>query len=129
MNRTSHIERIRQMNASIQARVQKVLNWDDMRYALFQQQQGFIYLGHQFGDAPLVSRIPEHKEFWSWWRMHWLKRDSEFLDMTDLLFPAEIETYYIDLHSPESLAFRPHAAMMERTYMKMIHGLVKQSVK
>jgi len=125
----TYIQKVRQGNAAIKMQVQNLLGWDDLQYATFQQEQGYAYLRAQFDiDTPLVDRIPEHKEYWSWWRLHWIKRDREFLDMSNMLFKSEMEEYYRQLHDPESMAFWPHAAILEETYTEMIHQLVKGAV-
>ena len=129
IKRTSHIERIRRQHAQLKIQVQNLLGWNDSQYAAFQEEQGLHYLRRQFGGAALINEVPKHKEFWSWWRLHWVRRDSEFLDMSGMLFPHEYEQYYRDLHRPGSVQFRPHAAILENTYKKMIHNLVKQAVK
>jgi DNA-binding LytR/AlgR family response regulator len=126
--RTTHINRVRQITANVKMQVQNLLGWDDMQYAAFQEAQGYAYLNSLFANAPLADHIPEHKEYWSWWKLHWLRRDREFLDMAGLLFPGEYQTYYEELHTPDTLAFRPHAAILERTYTAMIHQLTKNAV-
>ena len=125
----SHIEKIRRDNAALKAEVQNLLGWDDYKYASFQMDMGMEYLRQAFGDATLVDAIPSHKAFWSWWRMHWVKRDREFLEVSGLLFKGEMEEYYRDLHQPGSIVFFPHSGILEATYSEMMHGLIKEAVR
>lgn len=130
MNKLSHIETVRKEQALIKMQVQNLLGWDDMQYASFQEEMGLVYLRKLFGEGtPMIQEVPSHKGFWSWWKMHWLKRDREFLDMAGLLFRDEVLPYYEDLHHPAGIAFTPHRAILEKTYHGMIHKLVKEVVK
>ena len=129
-DKPTHIEQVRRENAAIKMQVQNLLKWDDLRYALFQESQGKAYLQSVFGaGVPLVDDLPNHRAFWSWWVNHWNKRDREFLEMSGLLFPHELEAYYQELHTPNSVAFYPHSAVLEDTYEAMVHKLVKEVVK
>ena len=129
MSKITHIERVRQSNATLQMEVQNILGWDDMQYAEFQQIKGIEYLAHAFGNMPLVDKIPEQKEYWSWWRLHWARRDCVFMSMLNMLFPNEYETYYLEMHTASSMIFKPHGIILKRTYHSMIHNLVKQSTR
>lgn len=126
----SYIEKVRQENASIQMQVMNLLGWDELRYASYQEEMGRLYLRSMFGQGtPLVDDIPNHREFWSWWKLHWIRRDREFLEMSSMLFKHEQEHYYNDLHHPDGMHFTPHAILMEATYEKMIHKLIKEAVR
>jgi hypothetical protein len=124
--KTSHIERVRQENASIKTQVLNLLGWSELAFAEFQEAAGFAYLKAQFGDIQLAADLPSHKAFWSWWLMHWVRRDREFLELSGLLFRHELEGYYREIHDPLSVPFRPHAAVMEDTYSDMMHRLIKE---
>lgn len=129
-DKPTHIEKIRRENAVTKMQVQNLLKWDDLRYGLFQEEQGKAYLQSIFGQGiPLVDDLPNHRTFWSWWVNHWNKRDREFLEMSGLLFPHELETYYQELNTPNSVTFYPHSAILEETYEAMVHKLVKEVVK
>jgi len=127
--KTIHIQRIRQENASIKTQVLNLLGWDEMAFTEFQQNAGFEYLQEMFGDLELAADLPYHKAFWSWWLMHWTKRDREFLELSGLLFQNELESFYRDLHNPISIPFQPHGIIMEETYSSMMHKLVKEVTK
>ena len=120
-------EKIRQETALAKIQVQNLLGWDDMTYAQFQQAMGLAYLDHHYGDAPLVSRIPEHKEFWSWWILHWMRRDKKFLFDSTALFSHEMESYYQELHDPKEMKHKPQGIILKNTYASTIHRLVKNS--
>lgn len=130
MNKVSHIEKVRRENASIQTQVMNLLGYDELRYAEYQEEMGRTYLKDMFGEGtPLVDDIPNHKVFWSWWKLHWIRREREFLEMAGMLFRHELETYYIELHHPDGMHFRPHAGVLEATYHEMIHKLIKEAVQ
>jgi len=126
MTKTTHIQRIRQENASIKTQVLNLLGWDELKFGEFQQDAAFAYLQDMFGDLELGADLPNHKAFWAWWILHWAKRDREFLEMSGLLFPHELQGYYRELHDPKSMPFHPHGVIMEDTYSAMIHKLVKE---
>lgn len=122
----THIERVRQENAAVKTQVLNLLGWDELAFAEFQEAAGLDYLRSQFGDITLAMDLPHHKAFWAWWLLHWLRRDREFLEMSGLLFRHELESYYRELHDPYSVPFQPHSVILEESYGKMIHGLIKE---
>lgn len=140
--KTTHIEKVRVELATVKMQAQNVLGWDDLQYGQFQEEMGRKYLEH-FGsvtstlrepqctapvDDPFLEEITRSKTFWSWWRLHWLERDREFIEISCLLRTGEMEPYYRDLHQPGSVAFRPHSKILEDTYTQMMHKLVKEAV-
>jgi hypothetical protein len=126
-NKVTHIETIRRAHAAVKLQVLNLLGWDDLRYGLFQEEQGKAYLKAIFGEGiPLVDDLPNHRAFWMWWVNHWTKRDQEFLEMSGLLFAHELEEYYRELHTPDSLVFFPHSIILEATYEAMVHKLIKE---
>lgn len=126
MTKISHIERIRRENAAVKTQVLNLLGWDELAFAEFQEAAGLEYLKIQFGSIQIAADLPSHKAFWSWWLMHWKRRDQEFLEMSGLLFRDELEDYYRELHNPNGVPFHPHSVIMEETYSAMMHHLVKE---
>jgi hypothetical protein len=124
-----HIEKVSRQSALLRVQVQHLLGWDDLAYSSFQQQMGLDYLAHHYGDSPLVDRIPEHREFWSWWMIHWTRREFEFIELSTMLFAHELEPYYIDIHDPEQMAYRMHGVVLDQTYERMISHLVDNATK
>ena len=57
-----------------------------------------------------------------------MRRDTEFIEMSSILFPQEYEDYYRSLHKPSSVVFRPHRDLIRHTYLQMVHDLVKGQV-
>lgn len=126
----TNIERMRQEHATVRTQVLNLIGWDELQYGLFQEEMGKEFLRSWFGDGvPLVDDLPNHKEFWSWWKLHWVKRDREFLEMSGLLFPHELQDYYRETHDPHGVQFYPHGSILEATYEAMIHRLIKAAVK
>lgn len=128
-DRITHLEKVRQENASIRLQVLNVLGWDELAYGEFQEEAGLNYLTHTYGPIPLIEDLPKHKAFWSWWVNHWVRRDREFLEMSGLLFPNELENYYKSLHDPASFQFHPHSIILEDSWETMVHALIKEAVR
>ena len=125
--KSTHINRMRTETALVKQRVQELLGWDDHQYGAFQEKMGLSYLDYHYGHAPLISRIPMHKEFWTWWRLHWLRRDREFVEMSSMVFSEEMEGYYRDQHDPAVIVHTPQGVILKNTYSTMIHELVKKA--
>ena len=105
--------------------VQALLGWSDERYTEFQYYMAIEWIIQEFGaDCPLINRVLEERMFWSWWRLHWVKRDQEFVEMFDMLRPDEYDTYYEMQHEPASVYFKPHSVIMHATYEKLITKIV-----
>jgi hypothetical protein len=125
-----HIESVRQDHAAVRVQVMHVLGWDELRYASLQEQKGREWVAYHMGvDSYMADEVVKHRTFWSWWRLHWVRRDREFLDMSGLLFRHELEGYYVDLHTVDSLTFYPHAQVMQQAYSDMMHRLIKRAVR
>jgi hypothetical protein len=127
--KTSHIEQVRQDAATLKTEVLNILGWDELRYAEYQEAMGRRYLEDVVGAGPeYTEEITRSGLYWSWWKLHWMRRDREFLDMSGLLFRHEHEGYYMELHQPGTMVFRPHSVVLEASYANMIHRLVKEVV-
>ena len=125
-SRTTTVQQLRMAINSTQLQVIKQLGWSEQQFAAFQWQQGQAYLHHEFGrQCPMLPSLMQMKEYWSWWRLHWVSRDQDFLDLSSLLFPHEKEAYYRELHQPDSVPFQPHKALLDNAYHHMIHSMVK----
>lgn len=129
MSKLSHIESIRRRNASFEQKVEQLLGWTTEQYTEFLYEQGMEYLELHYPKDSVAISMAEYKEFWSWWRMHWIRRDKVFIEMTDLLFPHELEAYYKDLHDPKAMQFRIHSKALENTYEEMVDNLLKSLLK
>lgn len=142
------IDKIRSEMAIQKMEVSNLLGWTDMQYAEFQEEMGIEYIkteltpknppvsplgrgeSHRNEEVPsLAMELVKFKEFWSWWRLQWMRRDEEFLEMSTSLFPTEYEEYYRELHQPDSMLFRPHTDVMRSTYNQMVHRLVKNTLR
>lgn len=124
--RKTHVQKTREQLSMVALQVQNILRWDALKYASYQEEQGIAYLNHEFGELGWPKDLVNYKAFWSWWRMHWLRRDREFLDMQNYFRSTEeAQDYYQDLHHPSGINFRPHKAQMESTYKLQIHRLIK----
>lgn len=120
---------VRSKMAEKQMIVLNLLGWTDIQFARFQENAGIMYLKEEFDISnDLVQELTKHKEFWSWWRLQWMRRDTEFIEMSSILFPQEYEDYYRSLHKPSSVVFRPHRDLIRHTYLQMVHDLVKGQV-
>lgn len=128
-SKVSHIEAVRKDAACTKMLVQNLLGWDDLQYSEFQQEMGLAYLKHHFGEGAVVDRIPEHREFWGWWKQHWTKREHEFLDLSSALFKHELEDYYRDMNDPTQMAYNPHGIILDNTYERMMSQLIKNATR
>ncbi|WP_143960260.1 hypothetical protein [Litoribacter populi] len=126
----THIEKVRRENATVKMQVQNALNWDDMQYAQYQEEMGYQYLKAEYGeDLPIVREVVYHKEFWSWWKMHWLKRDRLFLEVAYSMGLDDRLQTYTALHDANDVGFRPHSVILERTYSTMMHRIIKEVMR
>lgn len=129
MSKITHIESIRRRNASCAQKVEQLLGWSTDQYTEFLYEQGMQYIELHYPNDSVALSMAQHKEFWSWWKLHWLRRDRVFIGMTDLLFIGELEPYYKDLHDPKAIQFRIHSKALENTYEEMIENLLKTLLK
>lgn len=112
----SHIETIRNRHASIKIQVQNHIDWNDYRYGEFQELAGLEFLKLTYGDSALSDAMKSMREFWAWWRMAWIEVDKEFLDLSSMLFRAELETYYKELHAAHKVTLRPHRVIINKCF-------------
>lgn len=108
---------------SIQARVQKVLKWDDMQYAEFMYERGLEYLNLYIPDDPHgIEALQRSRIFWAWWKNHWAIREQAFLDNLGHCSDIFWMEYYKQTHCPHLLIdiIYPNAAVLENSYAKMI---------
>lgn len=130
MKKPTHTSRVRQQITSAQKQVQEALGWSLAQYATYQHDMGLRYLREVFDtDVPMIDHIPHHREYWSWWRVHWMRTDKEFLETLPLLHQGEREEYYRLLHSITGFDRQPTSDVMERSYMRMMHQLVKNQTQ
>jgi hypothetical protein len=125
----TQVDKLQQQAALLKMQVQNILNWDDMEYARFQEAMGLDYLERNYGGAPLLDEIPKHREYWSWWRLHWMQRDLEFVEVSTMIYPTEQEAYYRRLHNPEAMHYKPHGIILRNTYEHMMRNLVKNATR
>jgi len=133
MKKLTHIEKTRRELAAVKLQVQNLLGWTDEQYATFQYETGVAYI-RRMSDLPLHDALLEsilaQKELWSWWRLHWMRRDRHFMEMSSVLFKHEYEAYYRDeVHNLTEASMRPHRRIMETSYSDMMHRIIKETVK
>lgn len=64
-----------------QIKIQHLLQWSEDEYNELVFNEGIGYLKELIPDYPQVfSQIAKSKIFWNWWRLHWQKRDEQFLE-------------------------------------------------
>jgi len=126
MHKPSYIESIRLRHAALKMEAQQVLNWDDYQFASYQEAQGYAYLRENFPDDPFAQELAKSKAFWSWWKMAWMRRDAEFLEIAGLLKQCELEEWYKNFHEPNGVGMRPHREIMESTYAQMVKRAIQE---
>lgn len=118
----SHIQKVRDNRESVQKQVQQILGWTDLEYAELQESFGLDYLKINYGILSKVShKLPASKVFWSWWRLHWMRKDVEFLDMIHLVFSNEYVAYYREIHEPANLSYYLNGSV--------ISGVIKENTQ
>ena len=112
--RLAHTEMVRNELAEVKLSVQNSLGWNDAQYSQFQMSQGLAWLKHTYDrdQLQILNGLSTRKPFWSWWRMHWLARDKEYLNMSSMLFPHEKEAYYRELQDFRTLTYTPHRSVI-----------------
>lgn len=104
---------IRKEMDTTKTKVCQKLNWTDMEYGQFQEATGTSYLQMEcVACTSQAINVAKNKSFWSWWRVQWMKRDKEFLEYTDMLFPDEFEEFYKKSHHISSIHFTPHTRLI-----------------
>jgi hypothetical protein len=92
---------------------------------------GLAYLHHYIGNESeaIISEISRSKTFWTWWKMHWQKRDEEFVDMV-IAAPEDNNWHllYLEKHDPRTLAraIYPSGVVLEESYDSMMQQLQKE---
>jgi len=124
--RRTNADIVRSQLAEQQLIVKNLLRWTDLEFATFQQEVGIDYLKNEFAIADeLVHELTKYKAFWSWWRLQWMRRDKEFVEMSSILFPNEYDGYYRKLHDPSSVLFKPLRTIIRQTYLQLVDQIVK----
>ncbi|MFD2961336.1 MULTISPECIES: hypothetical protein [Olivibacter] len=129
MKKLSYIEQIRRVTRTNQERVMSLLGWDDLQYAQYQEEMGYLYLSHEYGDTPFINELPYTSAFWKWFKNQWAKREQIFLLAADTMSYRDRLKAYKALHNPESFEFHPHRKIMEKSYANMISNVIKEVVR
>lgn len=125
------------MNNTIDKQLQrdcmKLLGWNEEQYAGFIYNTGIAYLSNYIPNYPqVVSQITRSEVFWNWWKMHWEKRDKEFMEQC--YGWDEGREYYIELyknlHDASTLAagIYLNGQVLEESYANMIGCVTKEQV-
>lgn len=124
MKQISHVEKMRAVAQSNKEVILELLDWDELQYCEFQEQQGREYLETVVcPDGYGAKELGDSRLFWRWWINQWNRRDDDFLDGTysmsrDMYGDLEV---YLELHSPEFLQGQhPHRVVFEASYSVMI---------
>lgn len=122
------------INKTIQSRIEKILNWDDIRYAKFILESGKAYLYAYIRNEAdeIIADIMRSKVFWNWWQLHWEARDAAFLEtiVGEVSIGIARQTYQ-HLHDPVMLASElfPNGEVLGESYAFMIQTLTEEVVK
>lgn len=129
---SNQLDMVRSEMARLRMQVSNLLGWTDLEYASFQEAMGLLFLRSSFGGSGLAGELGDelakHKEFWSWWRIHWMRRDREFLELSGSLFPSEYANYYRELHDATTVVFKPHGDVLMHTYRLLLAGIMDKEV-
>lgn len=126
MKTITHTEIVKQRILTIQEQVQKAVGVTHKQYCDLQFNMGFSYLNLETeGNYLQAQKVAETKEYWSWWKNHWTKREQRFLSL-----PEEMQTYdfYLEFHNPNSITFTQTNPHLETSYAYMVSRVIKMAV-
>ena len=99
-----------------------MLEWDEQTLQALFIDSALDYLSRQCGpDLEGIRRLREGDMFWPWFQNHWNKLDAAFID--DCLGEHDlndVRAYYKYKHSGCNMRFKPHKAMMTKSYAKEV---------
>ena len=125
MKQISHVEKMRAVASSNKEAVLVLLDWHEMQYCEFQEQQGREYLLKGIcPDGYGAKELGDSRIFWRWWINQWNRRDDDFLNSDvyadDRMIYGDLQTY-LSIHSPEFLQGQyPHRIVFEASYSVMM---------
>lgn len=62
----------------------QLLEWTDEQLSMFIFETGLDYLKAYFGDdQQAIDIVKKRKQFWNWFKNHWLARDQSFVETFD----------------------------------------------
>lgn len=122
------------IDKNLQRKVQSLLGWDQQEYADFIYKGGLAYLERYIPAYPLVvAQISKSLVFWNWWKMHWEKRELQFMEQVYGLEENrdEMLEIYNDLHDARSLAAAVYlnGQVLQESYAEMIGTITKAQTK
>lgn len=115
--------------ASIKERVQRLLKWNDAKYAQFQERMGYRYLEEELqADEASIKALSQERLFWAWWINHWNRRDEAFLHAHEGTATGctVLEQIYRLKHNPNAVVFRPQRTILRGSFPQMIGNLIDQ---
>lgn len=112
------------IDGSVIEAVKKILGWDQLRYASYQERCGYKYLQCIMPDYPqVVKQIVRSAIFWKWWTRHWENRDKEFIELYhNCNGSIDAQDVYQEINDPRTLAIAIYlnGQALEETYANMI---------
>lgn len=94
-------------------------------------QAGLDYLGIQArGYEAVADEISRSRTFWSWWRMHWQKRDEAFINSmqeSKISNHVALQLYHA-LHNPVPLSceLSLNGAVLQESYASLMGRLQQE---
>lgn len=104
-----------------------ILQMSQQQYANYQYKAGCNYLQHYIPNDPQgIDMLIESKLFWNWFKLHWSKRDAEFIQAANGLSQAEAVALFDDIHNPSILAagIRPNSVVLGESYARLIGQII-----
>lgn len=137
MKTLTHVQKIRQENQTVKAKVEQLLGWDNHTYCHFQEEMGYRYLAEETNNDPAAKELVYMKSFWNWWKNQWIKRDIQFLKdvmnvggkLPNSIYKAsKIANTYQQYHKVNAMLFEPHKEVIRESYARFIGKLNKEVV-
>lgn len=120
-------------NTAIQQQIEKLLQWDDLRYSKYIMECGLMYLRYYIRNEAdeIIDHIRRSKIFWNWWKLHWETRDKAFIETNvDIVDYRLARQLYQNQHDPATLAAEiyPNGEVLGESYAMMIGQINKEAV-
>jgi hypothetical protein len=123
----THTQQIKDEMQAVKLLVLAVLGWNPVDLLRFQRRMGTQYLQCYIPNDPAgIDMLVATDIFWNWWKLEWLIRDKQFLQLTQDCTPQSALSIYVNMHCPDVLIkdVYPSAEVMHRGYNKMIQELI-----
>ena len=80
--RLSQAQRLNAMMDAYRLQVCELLGWEETDYQHYLFETGMRYIEcYTDYDKDVIDILKSDRRYWAWWRLHWHKRDTFFLNL------------------------------------------------